>query len=180
LLPDTSAYSRSTADDQEGEGQFFTRTLPHVFSGSSKPDPRFYSFFSSTPFMDELTLRFAQQAVRSEQLGMREELDVLAVSLSSTDAVGHRFGPDSQEMQDTILRLDRYLGEFFQFLESTVGMGKVLIVLSADHGVQPLPEVQNARGISARRVMVELGELLRELERTLQSRFGAGPWLSKW
>jgi predicted AlkP superfamily pyrophosphatase or phosphodiesterase len=179
VLPDASAYTRSTADDHEGEGQLPARTLPHVFSGSSKPDPRFYSFFSNTPFVDELTLRLAQQAVRSEELGMRDALDILTISLSSTDAVGHRFGPDSQEMQDMILRVDRYLGDFFQFLESTVGMGKVLIVLSADHGVQPLPEVQNARGIRARRVIGELGQLLRELENNLQSRFGPGPWIEQ-
>jgi predicted AlkP superfamily pyrophosphatase or phosphodiesterase len=177
LLPDAAAYRRSGPDDQAGEGDLGGRTFPHAFPGAKKPDAAFYNFLSNTPFMDELTLELAQKAVGAERLGQRGVTDLLALSLSSTDAVGHKFGPDSQEMQDMILRLDRYLGDFFRFVDGVIGMRNVLVVLTADHGTQPLPEVAARRGVWARRLVGEMANLLKGLEAELESKVGKGPWI---
>jgi arylsulfatase A-like enzyme len=71
-------------------------------------------------------------------------VDLLAVSLSTTDAVGHRYGPDSKEIHDHLLRLDRYLGAFLDSLETRLGQGRVIVALTADHGVAPFPEYRSA------------------------------------
>ncbi len=99
---------------------------------------------ASYPFMDELTLRFALHGVRSLGLGsQRDRTDLLAVSLSTTDAIGHRYGPDSRELHDQILRLDRYLGTFLDSLRGIVGSGRILLALTADHGVTPSPMLKS-------------------------------------
>ena len=178
LLKDRSIYDeRSTADKQAGEGG--DPTFPHWFSGK-KADKQFHSNLFGTPFMDEVVLRFAESAIREEKLGQRKSLDLLALGLSSTDYVGHRYGPDSHEIQDTILRLDQYLGSFFQFLETTVGKDRFLIVLTSDHGVQSLPEVLESRGVDGRRILGALQELLGRVVTYLGARFGEGPWIAQF
>jgi predicted AlkP superfamily pyrophosphatase or phosphodiesterase len=172
-----SAYRRSTPDDQKGEARLAGRqTFPYRYTASRKPDSRFYSYLISTPFMDELTLALARRAVISEKLGKRGVLDLLAVSLSTTDAVGHTFGPQSQEIQDLMLRLDRMLGSFFKFLDKDVGLTRVVILLTGDHGVAPLPEVENAGGVNGRQA-INLAQTAREAEAFLTRLHGSGPWL---
>ncbi len=95
------------------------------------------------PMMDQLTLQFALEGVRRLGLGAGPATDLLAVSLSSTDAVGHRFGPDSREMHDQILRLDRYLGAFLDTLFALRDSTRVVLALTADHAVSPLPEMKS-------------------------------------
>src|SRR3989475_10829269 len=101
--------------------------------------------------MDSLTLAFALEGVRTLGLGSRGAVDLLSVSLSTTDYVGHAFGPDSREIHDQVLRLDRSLGLFLQQLLVRYGSGNVLIVLTADHGVTPFPERSRAEGRSEER-----------------------------
>jgi predicted AlkP superfamily pyrophosphatase or phosphodiesterase len=178
LLPN-AAYQRSTPDDQKGEGKLAGRqTFPYRYTASRKPDSRFYSYLINTPFMDELTLELARRAVGSEKLGKRGVLDVLAVGLSTTDAVGHTFGPQSQEIQDLMLRLDHMLGSFFKFLDKNVGLDRVLILLTADHGVAPLPEVDNSDGMNGRQA-ISLAQTAREAEAFLTRLHGSGPWLER-
>src|SRR3954467_2034045 len=93
------------------------------------------------PWMDDVTLQFALAGVNALNLGTGPQTDVLAISLSTTDAVGHRFGPDSREMHDHILRLDRYLGAFLDSLFRLRKQGDVVVALTADHGMTPYPEV---------------------------------------
>jgi predicted AlkP superfamily pyrophosphatase or phosphodiesterase len=94
--------------------------------------------------MDGLTLSFALEGVRQLSLGATAgRTDLLAVSLSTTDAVGHRFGPDSREMHDQVLRLDRYLGAFLDSLFAMRDSTRVVIALTSDHGVTPLPEIRS-------------------------------------
>ena len=81
----------------------------------------------------------AKQAVENEKLGMREVTDLLAVSISSTDYIGHSFGPNSIESEDTYLRLDLDIADFLQFLDNKLGEGNYLLFLSADHGVVNAP-----------------------------------------
>ena len=97
-----------------------------------------------TPWMDELTLDLALAGEHALALGVGPQTDVLAVSLSTTDAVGHRYGPDSKELHDQILRLDRYLGAFLDSLYRDHDSTRVVVALTADHGVAPFPGVRTA------------------------------------
>jgi predicted AlkP superfamily pyrophosphatase or phosphodiesterase len=107
--------------------------------------------------MDEVTLQAALAGVEALGLGRGPQTDLLAVSLSTTDAVGHAFGPDSREIHDQILRLDRYLGVFLDSLFKLRDSTQIIIALTADHGVQPFPAVHAARtrGAVARYADVE-------------------------
>jgi len=96
------------------------------------------------PRMDWLTLQAAMAGLDAMALGKGPGTDVLAISLSTTDAVGHRYGPDSREIHDQMLRLDRYLGEFLDSLYRVRDSSKIVIALTSDHGVQPFPELHFA------------------------------------
>ena len=128
------------------------------------------------PTMDSLTLAFALEGTRALRLGGRGATDLLAVSLSTTDAIGHAFGPDSREIHDQILRLDRYLGTFLQQLFVRYGTGNVLVVLTADHGVTPYPERSRALGRrDAVRVIPD--SLIASANAALDRRAGGRDWL---
>jgi predicted AlkP superfamily pyrophosphatase or phosphodiesterase len=94
----------------------------------------------STPYGNTLTLDLAKAAVDNEQLGKNVVTDFLAVSLSSTDYVGHQFGPNSVEVEDTYLRLDNDLSAFFTYLDAKVGKGNYSVFLTADHGAAHNPQ----------------------------------------
>jgi predicted AlkP superfamily pyrophosphatase or phosphodiesterase len=133
-------------DDFEGESEELSRTSPHPLRD---PDPgTFADRLGASPYLDEVTLRFAEQLVRREGLGRGAAPDLLGLGLSATDSVGHRYGPYSHESADALLRLDAALGRFLEFLEGELGAGSVAAVLTADHGVLPLPEWLAATGES--------------------------------
>lgn len=103
------------------------------------------------PWMDQMTLDFAWRALREMELGASaDRTDLLAVSLSTLDAVGHRWGPDSREVHDHMLRIDRMLGTFLDSLVAVRGRDNVVIALTADHGVAPIPEVRSTWGDNSR------------------------------
>src|SRR5205823_13921226 len=107
----------------------------------------------------------------------RGVVDLLAVSLSTTDYVGHTYGPDSREIHDQVLRLDRALGGFLQQLFVRYGSRSVLVVLTADHGVTPFPERSRSEGHrDARRVNVD--SLIAAVNASLDERAGGGAWLA--
>ncbi len=152
-------YFVSREDLFNAEGNGVHTTFPHEFAADDSAaaaakaiDQRFYDWLSNTPFIDVLTLEFAQQAVHAERLGADDTPDLLLISLKATDAVGHDFGPLSQESEDNLLRLDAELARFFEFLEKQVGLKNCLIALSADHGVLPLPEELRRRGFESARI----------------------------
>lgn len=167
LLPD-SAYDRYGPDDQEGEGfRNGKRTFPYAFNRE-----KITSDIAATPWADMIVLDFARAAIAAELLGRKKSPDVLALSLSATDYVGHQFGPDSHEMHDHLLRVDIALGNFFAYVDSVVGKDAYVIALSADHAVLPLPEflVQH-RGIPSRRVdfQSEIVPVIRNAEEQLKT-----------
>src|SRR4029077_3341278 len=133
--------------------------------------------FVATPTMDSLTLAFALEGTRALRLGVRGTTDLLAVSLSTTDYVGHAYGPDSREIHDQVLRLDRYLGWFFGELFVRYGGGNVLIVLTADHGVTPFPERSRALGRSGA-VRVTPDSMIQSVNAALDERVGGRDWLT--
>jgi len=125
-------------DDYPAESAQFGRVSGHPVRD---PDPEiFLERLSYTPFLDEVTLDFSRELVRNERVGSGPGIDLLAISLSANDLVGHLYGPGSQEARDALLRLDAALGEFLTFLEAQTGKGGMLVVLTADHGVLELPE----------------------------------------
>jgi arylsulfatase A-like enzyme len=112
-------------------------------------DAGFYQVIGSTPFANEYELEFAKELVIYENLSAGQATDLLAISLSANDILGHQVGPDSPEMAAMALGLDRELADFFNFLGHQVGLANLWIALSADHGVSPLPDAAKKLRIPA-------------------------------
>jgi predicted AlkP superfamily pyrophosphatase or phosphodiesterase len=149
LLPDEGTYLKYAGpDDVKGEWDNKDTVFPHGVRGRP-PEDVFYDDLRRTPFADELVLAAALAAIEAHALGADDHTDLLAVGFSATDSIGHTYGADSQELMDQLLRLDRTLQQLFEELDRRVGRDRVLVVLSADHGVQPLVEVLLARGETA-------------------------------
>jgi len=152
LVGDESVYLKYAGEDNvPTEADTKDTTFPHTVRGAVG-SPALYEAFRRTPFADELTLEVALAAMNAHGLGEDEVPDVLAVSFSATDYIGHAFGPDSQEIMDQLLRLDLTLGRLLEAAEVKAGAGRVLVVLSADHSVMPLVETLQKQGVAARRV----------------------------
>jgi predicted AlkP superfamily pyrophosphatase or phosphodiesterase len=130
-----NTYTQSDSDAEAYEGKFkgeATTTFPHDIQKAYEASK---GSFRSTPFGNTLTLHFAQSAITGYQLGKGPATDFLTINCASTDYVGHLFGPNSIEAEDTYLRLDHDLEKFFNFLDSSIGKGKYTVFLTADHGV---------------------------------------------
>jgi predicted AlkP superfamily pyrophosphatase or phosphodiesterase len=135
LLPD-SAYAEPDSVVAESSGQqvVFPHTIVDEPTLATGTLPNF-------PVMDELTLTFALEGVRQLQLGADpKRTDLLNISLSTTDAVGHRYGPDSKELHDQLLRVDRYLGAFIDSLFTLRDSTRIILTLTGDHGMSPFPD----------------------------------------
>ncbi len=141
LLLAGSEYPEPDGVAQENPTQPGRNVFPHVMPADRAGAD---TMFREMPWMDRLTLDAAWAGVRALDLGGGPQTDVLNVSLSTTDAVGHRYGPDSREMHDQILRLDRYLGAFFDSLYALRDSSRVIVALTADHGMAPYPGVRGA------------------------------------
>ena len=140
LLP-MSNYGLSTADDKPYENNIKgekTVTFPHKLS--SIPDSIKYESFRTTPFANTFTFDFAKAAIENEKLGTNTVTDFLAISISSTDYIGHAFGPNSVEVEDMYLRLDKDIADFLQYLDTKLGKGSYTVFVSADHGVAHIPD----------------------------------------
>ena len=139
LLP-IAKYDQSTTDDKPYEGTIrgeATVTFPHKLSALKKEDK--YEAFRTTPFAMTYTFDFAKAAIENESLGKNTVPDFLAVSISSTDYIGHTFGPNSIEAEDTYLRLDKDIADFLTYLDTKLGKGNYLFFLTADHAVAHVP-----------------------------------------
>ena len=140
-LYDISTYTESGVDENTFEGGFKGKdkaTFPYDLKTLSK-DNRGYDILKATPYGNSLTADFAMAAIEAEGLGQDQITDVLAVSFSATDYVGHNFGVNSKEVQDTYLRLDKDLERLFDYLDATVGKGEYTVFLTADHGAIDVP-----------------------------------------
>jgi len=149
LLNDKKSYLFGDSDDREWETDIagFGRVFPHPYG---KGDGKYYTtLLTISPAGDELTLDFAKNLMQEEQIGKDDITDYLSISFSSTDYVGHIFGPSSLEAEDNILRLDRTLAKLFQFVDRQIGLENTLIVLSADHGGPDTPGYLNSLNIPA-------------------------------
>lgn len=164
LLPD-SAYAEVDRQPFENGGRDVE--FPHRLSLRGEPGAR---GLADSPWMDSLTLDVALDGVRALGLGRRKSPDLLAVGLSATDHVGHDYGPDSRELHDHLLRLDRWVGSFLDSLQVLTAGRPILLALTADHGVVPFPEYARQQGHPGGRV--SLGPLVREVNRQVGRRTG--------
>jgi predicted AlkP superfamily pyrophosphatase or phosphodiesterase len=172
LFYDRSKYTQSTGDDKPYERLLesdMRRTFPHKYQsviGSNN-----YASFRVSPYGNTYTLEFAKEIIRNERMGMGRETDMLCVSLSSPDYIGHRFGPNSLEVQDTYLRLDKEIAEFLNYLDKTQGKNNYLLFLSSDHGAPHAAgflkenKYQNAGSLSS-------GEITRKMNKFCLKKYG--------
>lgn len=132
-----NTYTQSTVDNNVYEGKFTGETntaFPHKLAHLPSND------IKRTPYGNDIVFDFAKEAIANEKLGQGSETDFLAISFSSTDYVGHTFGPNSIEVEDTYLRLDRNIEMLIDYLDSEIGEGDYTLFLTADHGVAHNPQ----------------------------------------
>ena len=159
LLPETEYLRRSGPDSPPWENignlPGDTNSFPHTITGgATSAGPAFYGALDYTPFSNDLLVAFSEQAVISEQLGQDDDTDVLSVSFSANDYVGHRYGPYSQEMMDVTLRVDRQIATLLDFVNARVGLANTIVAFTADHGVSPIPEHSGALGLGGSRIKI--------------------------
>ena len=149
LSDPVQTYRFGSADNAEWETDFpgWGRVFPHPYGSA---EGKYYTtLLTLSPAGDELTADFAKALIEAEKLGADEKTDYLAVSFSSTDYVGHLFGPSSLESEDNLRRLDRTLAKFLGFIDNKVGLDRTLVVLSADHGSAEVPGYLKSIGVEA-------------------------------
>ncbi|MEO7143099.1 MAG: alkaline phosphatase family protein, partial [Bryobacteraceae bacterium] len=142
---------------------------------SSTAGAKMYASLESSPFGNELIEQFAERAIAAEGLGKHAGTDLLTVSFSANDYVGHALGPDSPEVRDMSIRTDRLLGKLFAYLDARLGPGNTLIAMTADHGVAPIPEVNEKRKMPGGRL--SMTALVKAATDALEQKYGAGNWV---
>ena len=175
MLP-LSSYKSATADSVSWETVYIgeaSPSFPHymVYSGNSEN-------IKATPFGNTLTANFAKAAIANEQLGKDAITDFLCVSFSSTDYVGHAYGPHSIETMDTYLRLDRDLADLITYLDTQVGKGNYLMFLTADHGVSPTPQYMQHLKIPAGTTTEAI--MTSNMTTVLREQLGDGEWIKAY
>lgn len=175
LLPETQ-YGISTRDDYTherplpGDGKAF----PHVIS-NPVPGEGAYTTLAMTPMANQMVLDLAREAVEKEGLGTHFDTDYLSVGLSAGNKLVSYFGPNSQEAQDMVLRMDQGIAGLLNTLDAKVGLANCLIVFTANSGAQPIPEFLKERGLDAGRIDPKAFKTF--LDTALDSRLGADDWI---
>ena len=134
-----------------------------------------YDAVYGSPFGNELLLDFAADAIAHERLGQRGATDVLSVSFSSNDSVGHIHGPDSPQVRDITRRTDGIVGRLLDRIDKTVGLQHTLVAFTSDHGVAPVPETAQQGALPGGRMTNK--ELFGPIQQALEARYGPGQWL---
>jgi len=169
LLEDENLYEKYAGPDAiEGEWDRKDIVFPHSIRGAP-PEWGFYNDLRRTPFVDEMTLSVSLEALKAHRLGEDNSTDILAIGFSATDVIGHTYGAESQEVMDQLLRLDLILEDLFEEVEARVGLDHTLVVLTSDHGVLPLVETLQAKGIEARRAHPQVLEAA--VEQALEKKY---------
>jgi len=185
LLPEEEYKKNCTVDDYSSESDPVKMgiTFPHKFvADETEISENLYPRLLRSPYADYLTLKFAENLITNEKMGTDDVTDLLCLSLSCTDYVGHPWGPDSHEMMDMQIRLDRFLNDFFLLLDKKIGLDNVYIVLSSDHGVAQFPELLKEQGIDAGRI--NPSDIRNATEIRLQNVYGSPgkdkSWIASW
>ena len=165
-------YLQSSDDDNSYEGKFSGTEAPTFPINTAQLfQEQGPGLISSTPHGNTLSIEMAKAAIENESLGNHEVTDFLALSLSSTDYVGHRFGPNAIEVEDTYLRLDKSLEEFFKYRDKEIGAGEYTVFLTADHGgAHNVSFMQDNRFPAG---AWPSGKILKDLNAALQKKFSA-------
>ena len=176
LLPEREYLRRAGPDSPPweviDEAPGFTNAFPHIITGGeSRPGHQFYDALDHSPFVNDVIVSITEQVIVHEKLGEDEVTDLLSVSLSGTDHVGHRFGPTSQELMDTVLRLDRQLARLLDFVDARVGLKNTLVAFSSDHGVAPLWQYSETKG-GLGRTRITNAEVMQAVREAIKARYG--------
>jgi predicted AlkP superfamily pyrophosphatase or phosphodiesterase len=177
LLP-LDQYTASSEDNQPFESPFKGEeqpVFPHDLPALRGKD---YSILTGTPFGNTFTRDFAKAAIKAENLGRSGVTDFLALSFSSPDYIGHQFGPNSIELEDTYIRLDKDLEDFLNFLDKEIGKDQYLLFLTADHGVAMVPDYAHALKLPAG--AFQIGTWLDSLNQYLSTLYGNGKWIENY
>ena len=182
LLPESEYIKRAGPDSPPWEtvtAAGDTNAFPHTITGgASAPGPIFYGAFDHSPFSNELILSFAQQAIVNEQLGQDDDPDVLTVSFSGNDYVGHRYGPYSHEVMDVTLRIDRQIATLLDFVQTKVGLANTLVAFTSDHGVGLIPEHARVLGLGG--APIRTADLLATIRAGIKARYNADDYIYKF
>ncbi|HEX8355024.1 MAG TPA: alkaline phosphatase family protein [Pyrinomonadaceae bacterium] len=173
LLPAAEYERRAGPDDPPWEKGTDKRSyvFPHVLDGGLQaPGPAFYSALDYSPYSNDLVLSLAEAALANERMGEDADTDLLTVSFSANDIVGHRYGPYSHEVMDITLRLDRQVARLLDAVEARVGLANTVVVFTADHGVAPSPEHSAALRLPGGRVRVT--DVLTAVRNRIRARYG--------
>jgi predicted AlkP superfamily pyrophosphatase or phosphodiesterase len=175
LLPEAEYLKRAGKDDVPWENldktSNDTNYFPHVITGgAARPERAFYKALDYTPYSNDLLVSFAEEAIANEKLGEDADTDLLTISFSANDYVGHRFGPYSQEVMDMSLRVDRQIGTLLDFVDAHVGLQNTVVIFSADHGASPVPEQAALINLPGRRY--QKADLRTIVEDGLKARYG--------
>ncbi|PYT02690.1 MAG: alkaline phosphatase family protein [Acidobacteria bacterium] len=170
------AYKRAQSENLPIQRSVLGSRFPYaVTGGDQKPGQKFYSAFTLTPFASEYLARFGKVALDAESLGADQYPDLLSISFSSPDLAGHYYGPDSQEIVDTYARLDRLIADLLSYVDKKVGLANVIVAVTGDHGVAPVPEYMKSKGFDAARL--SSNEVVTAANKALAARFGEGKWV---
>jgi predicted AlkP superfamily pyrophosphatase or phosphodiesterase len=162
-----NTYTQSTADEKAYESKNIGTGFPYDLK---KNKGKSYGTIASTPYGNSFTVDMAKAAIDGENLGADAITDFLAVSFSSTDYIGHAFGPNSIEQEDDFLRLDKDLGDFFNYLDNKIGKGQYTVFLSADHGAAHVPGFMAENKLPGGKF--NESAILEQLNQTLKDAFG--------
>jgi predicted AlkP superfamily pyrophosphatase or phosphodiesterase len=141
-------------------------------AGLDDTTTQFYAMVGRTPAANSYELDFARALIENEKLGQGSVTDVLTVSLSANDILGHQMGPDSDAQKEMVLALDRDINTFFTALDKTVGLSNVMVALTADHGIAPIPTEAAKLGVAAARL--DLDAFSQAINASLNQRFSPG------
>jgi predicted AlkP superfamily pyrophosphatase or phosphodiesterase len=183
-LREVEIYDRVQGpDDAPGEAADFgfTRTFPkRLTGGADQITQTYYTAFDNSPFAAEMLGEFVQRAIVEEKLGHSRGTDLLCIGFSQLDAIGHNYGPHSHEVMDSMLRLDRVLASLLDFLDRQIGLANCIIVLTADHGVAPLPERVEALQPGTPAGRVRSTDLSAAVRSALDAAYGPLPPRESW
>ena len=177
LLP-LNQYTESSPDDNEFENPFKGETRPVFPHDLPKLRGNSFDLLRQTPFGNTYTKDFAKEILKQENMGQGEFTDFLALSFSSTDYVGHQFGPNSVEVQDTYLSLDRDIADFLKFLDKHVGKKNALVFLTADHGAAHAPNFMLSQRMPAG--SYGPGVIKDSVQQFLNRQYGKGNYISAY
>lgn len=172
-LPDTTRW--------EGNFGKIRSVFPHAVTSlnTTATLDTYNNNFLITPFSVEHFFKFAKAVFREEKLAQDNIPDILCMSISATDYAGHTFGPDSREVQEMYVHVDRMVGNWIDFLDSAVGRKNYTLVVTSDHGVAPVPEYTKYKTPGADAGRLRALDVIESIEGYMHQRFPAGA-ASKW